>query len=412
MEICKTPEDVPASATFVDFCEEQVSFVFTSDGSSWVVPHGHPDFLHSVSFSDFLDALPSTFWVWDKKRLLHEGRVPGHRMKDARLSHFIETHQLLEDPSFDVWSDMPMPVVPASRLFERALSRFSSIPNFEPPAGFDFYNGRVLETLQRIESEPLCVDLPAFRSAFGENQKPPERSSFNMFTKTGRPSNTHRGVNLAALTPKQARSFVSGFGKEGRIVSFDYDAFHLRMLAWFVGYEKAPFESSFHRHLGQLYLGKEELTDEEYETCKKLTFQVLYQPQGIPKELLELEFFRKVKEKKEALWQTYENTGQVHTPIAGRLLLDRSWGWDMAQSKMLSYFLQSAGVECVLSAAQLCFEELEGHKSRLVHYLYDSLVFDVHKDEFKEVLPRLRSLIEFNGRLWTKVKQGKTFADV
>ena len=127
-------------------------------------------------------------------------------------------------------------------------------------------------------------------------------TEYNIYTTTGRPSNRFGGVNYAAINKEDGtrKSFVSRF-EYGMLIEFDYDSYHLRLIADVIGY-KFP-EGSVHRYFGRQYFGKEELTEEEYEQSKQMTFKLLYG--GITKEFENIEFFKKVNILIKSLWSKF-----------------------------------------------------------------------------------------------------------
>ena len=127
-----------------------------------------------------------------------------------------------------------------------------------------------------------------------------EYTKYNLFTTTGRPSNTFNGINYAALNKEDGSRdrFISRF-ENGMMVEFDFDSYHLRLIANLVGYNLP--DESVHEYLGKYYFGKEELTPEEYQESKRINFKILYG--GIPKEFKNIEFFRLISNFISKLWQ-------------------------------------------------------------------------------------------------------------
>ena len=74
-------------------------------------------------------------------------------------------------------------------------------------------------------------------------------SNYNLWTTTGRPSNSFGSVNFAALPPEKRKAFVA---ENDYLVEFDFDAYHLRLIADLVGYHTFG-EESVHEHLAKWY---------------------------------------------------------------------------------------------------------------------------------------------------------------
>ena len=98
-------------------------------------------------------------------------------------------------------------------------------------------------------------------------------TKYNLWTSTGRPSNSFGNVNFAALTKEQRKAIIPEYDM---LVEYDYDAYHLRLIGDLIGYE---FEKeSVHQHLADKY-------GCTYEESKQRSFKLLYG--GIDKETRE-----------------------------------------------------------------------------------------------------------------------------
>lgn len=94
-------------------------------------------------------------------------------------------------------------------------------------------------------------------------------TQYNPYTTTGRPSNRHLNVNYSALNKSDGtrECFISRH-PHGTLLQFDYESYHIRLIAKMVGYEFPKGETG-HQHLANLY-------GCDYETKKKITFTYLY----------------------------------------------------------------------------------------------------------------------------------------
>ena len=137
-------------------------------------------------------------------------------------------------------------------------------------------------------------------------------TQYNNFTSTGRPSNRFGGLNFAALnkTDGSRKPYISRFGSKGKLVEFDYDAYHLRLIGEVVGYE-FPL-TSVHQYFADIF-------KVSYEEAKVNSFRLLYGeiPWDIAKNV---EFFGKVKEFVDKLRRARIADGQENPPqsIIGR----------------------------------------------------------------------------------------------
>ncbi len=121
-------------------------------------------------------------------------------------------------------------------------------------------------------------------------------TQYNPYTTTGRPSNRHLNVNYSALNKSDGtrECFVSR-NPNGTLLQFDYESYHIRLIAKMVGYE-FPKGISAHQHLANLYRC-------DYETAKKITFTYLYG--GLDDNARGIEFFQKVDEYIKGLYQRF-----------------------------------------------------------------------------------------------------------
>ena len=159
------------------------------------------------------------------------------------------------------------------------------------------YNNDVLDNLTYIEQNGLQM---ANEVAYSE---------YNIYTSTGRPSNRFGGINFAALnkTDGSRKHFISRF-RNGVLVEMDFDGYHLRLIADKVGYEFP--EGSVHEHMAKLY-------GVDYDEAKGLSFQYLYG--FIPDDIADsIEYFGKVKDFTNKLWQLYKQENFIESDIYKR----------------------------------------------------------------------------------------------
>ena len=106
-------------------------------------------------------------------------------------------------------------------------------------------------------------------------------SQYNLWTSTGRPSNSFGNINFAALTKEQKKAFIP---ENDMLIEFDFDAYHLRLIADLVDYDFG--KESVHEHLAEYY-------GCTYDESKAQTFKLLYG--GVDKKTQEtVPFFKKV----------------------------------------------------------------------------------------------------------------------
>ena len=304
-------------------------------------------------------------------------------------------------------------IIPITKHIEKSqaiCNRFLDVYDyFVEDDAFNRYNNLILDSLYQIEKNGLYTNYEQFKNKFN-NFPLYDRyafSEYNVYTTTGRPSNRFGGINFAALNKEngQRAPFVSRFGENGFMMSFDYDAYHLRLLAELVDY-KFPENVSVHDHLGKYYFDKKELTAEEYTESKSISFRQLYG--GIGQEYLQIPFFAKVYEYTQLIWEKFKEDGYIETPMFGRKLF-KSFFTDMNASKLLNYLLQSFETERNMAVIYNLQRRTHKFSSRLILYTYDSFLWDFDKRDGANLIKEIKEELEQNGKFPVKIEIGPDY---
>jgi len=216
-------------------------------------------------------------------------------------------------------------------------------------------------------------------------------SQYNLWTSTGRPSNSFGSVNFAALPPEKRKAFIPN---KDFLVEFDFDAYHLRLIGELVNYKFG--EESVHQHLAEFY-------GSTYEESKQISFKLLYG--GITKEIKEkVPFFAKVDEYINSLYMQYNSDKHIKSNIYSRkIVLDGA-----NKNKLFNYMIQSFETERNIKAILKLKEYLSEVKTNLVLYGYDSFLFDFNKEDGVEILRNIKNILEEN-KYPTKIKMGTIY---
>lgn len=264
------------------------------------------------------------------------------------------------------------------------------------------FNDTYPKVFATIESAGLAVD---------ETFRMPELihdgrvySQYHYHTTTGRPSNAFRGFNFAAMNKEDGTraAFHSRF-ERGALVEMDFDSYHVRLIAKMIGYDLPV--SSIHDYLGRFYFGVDELTDEQRDESKSITFRLLYG--GIDREFLSIPFFAQVNDFVYKIWNKWKKTGCVETPILKRNIC-REGLQNMTANKLFNYYLQAVETEVSVRKLQQVQEMLQPYTSCMILYTYDSVLFDVNYQEARELLPQIKAVLE-QGNFPVKVKVGDIY---
>ena len=223
-------------------------------------------------------------------------------------------------------------------------------------------------------------------------------SQYNLWTTTGRPSNSFGSVNFAALPPEKRKGFVA---ENDYLVEFDFDAYHLRLIADLVGYHTFG-EESVHEHLAKWY-------ECSYEESKQKTFRLLYG--GIDKKTREkVPFFDLTHNYINKKWNEINTHNLVFTDIYRRKLLFNNYN-DLNRNKVFNYLIQALETESNIKKILSIQDYLLEKKTKLVLYGYDSFLFDFSNQDGVETLKDIKSILE-EGKHFTKSKMGLNYSEM
>ena len=223
-------------------------------------------------------------------------------------------------------------------------------------------------------------------------------SNYNLWTTTGRPSNSFGSVNFAALPPEKRKGFVA---ENDYLVEFDFDAYHLRLIADLVGYHTFG-EESVHEHLAKWY-------ECSYEESKQKTFKLLYG--GIDKQTREkVPFFDLTHNYINKKWNEINTHNLVSTDIYRRKLLFKNYE-DLNRNKVFNYLIQALETESNIKKILKVQDYLLNKNTKLVLYGYDSFLFDFSQQDGVETLKDIKSILE-EGKHFTKSKMGLNYGEM
>ena len=181
---------------------------------------------------------------------------------------------------------------------------------------------------------------------------------------------------------------------------FDFDAYHLRLIADLVKYNFG--EDSVHEHLAKHY-------GCSYEESKQKTFKLLYG--GIDKKTREkVPFFDLVHRYIYNKWNEIKTNNYVFTDIYRRKLLYNNYQ-DLNQNKVFNYLIQAYETESNIKKILSIQHYLLDKKTKLILYGYDSFLFDFSKKDGVETLKEIKSILE-EGKHYTKSKMGLNYGEM
>lgn len=276
--------------------------------------------------------------------------------------------------------------------------------NLQNEKDIKFINDITIPVLTQLESYGIKIDETFENKELIVNGY--VYSQYNYLTTTGRPSNRYGGVNYGALNKNDGSRmpFISRF-EEGQLIMFDYDSYHLRLIARLIGHELPV--GSVHSYFAKQYFRLKEtdiVTDEMYEESKKISFKLLYG--GITKEYEHVDFFRDTQKLIDELWKSHNEYGYISSVVSGiKISADN-------KMKLFNYLIQNYETEQNMVVLRKILLSIQEFKSVPILYTYDSILFDVHPDEIVKLIPKITEIMEINSKFPIKISYGKNYHEM
>lgn len=385
----------------------------------FIIPINHPEGINVAKdvVSPILSSI-ETLYVLDKKEALYHFNITG--ATDLQLVNSMNKYERLDiKQNVDTINRMYNrnrdfddinKVIPLTKLYERSQSNYEQllpIMEQEIPKGFSFYNDTATKVFYLAEQSGVVVAPKEYVELF----KPRDikynvkdnvaYSKYNLYNTTSRPTNAFNSVNFAAI-PKTKEHRDVFTPKNDYFVELDFDGYHIRLLSELMDYDLT--DESAHIQLAKLYFGKDEISDDEYSAAKQINFQAMYG--SIPEEHKDLEFFVKIERYISDLWNTFNQESEINNPYTGKAFTTDLK--DMHPQKLMNYLIQSVETSRNIRILKDVLRYLQGKRTSVALYTYDSLLFDFDKTEGKELLNELEAIMSENNKYPVKFKYSKT----
>jgi hypothetical protein len=320
---------------------------------------------------------------------------------------------LIHTQFYQKYGDKPYvnSIIPIPKHYETQEKIYQSIEKWVLTVPeINFYQNEYVKVFYGIEKQGIALDMPVFNVNF--NVKQPKfnvkdnkiYTQYNLYNFTSRPTNSFNGINFAALNKDngQREAIVP---QNDVLFEFDYEAYHPRILAKLIGYEFE--EVSVHTHLGKMYFKTDNLTEEQYQQSKELTFKQLYG--GVFEQYKNIPFFTKVKQYTDKIYQDYISLGYIEL-IGGRKLFDIE---NPTPQRLLNYIIQSGETFYNVGSISLVQKYLAiGKKSCILLYTYDSILIDYSREDGKETLKDIKHMLESSFGFKVKVSWGCNYSNM
>ena len=183
-------------------------------------------------------------------------------------------------------------------------------------------------------------------------------------------------------------------------IEFDFDAYHPRLIGDLVGYEFP--KTSVHEYLSKKYgVGVKE--------GKTKTFQYMYG--GIPNSVAKrVEFLNLTKKLIQEMWSEYKENKFIKTHTYKRMLYEENLD-NMNPQKLFNYYIQAYETERNVKLLNKLHQYLLTRETNIVHYNYDSFLFDYSKADGVETIHEIKKILEQSGFI-TKTKVGNNYGEM
>jgi hypothetical protein len=294
-------------------------------------------------------------------------------------------------------------LIPISKHYEKCELTFSNvlpiISEFRADnAVYAFNNGPLTRVFQQIESNGIKIDKQCFIDCYGEDLQHPEYSiakgkiysHYNLYTTTGRPSNSYNGINFAALNKTNGERLCYR-PLNDIFIEFDVQGYHPRLIGELVDFH-FPKDKSTYEYLGEL-LGV------EAQEAKELTFKQLYG--GVWDEYKDKPFFKDVVNYVDNLWRT--------DPVIceNRIFIRDDLG-DMNPNKLFNYVIQSYETSTNVIILERILDYLKDKQTKLVLYVYDSILLDYTDSDGDQLISDIKNIIHYP----VNIKIGKNYHEL
>ena len=254
--------------------------------------------------------------------------------------------------------------------------------------GFAFLNDTIIPAAHFMEQSGIHVDVNKVEDRFAHLvHNNLMYTEYNPYTAAGRLSSSHGGKNWVAMNKHDgSRELITSRFDRGILVLIDYESFHVRLIAKLLDFELPP--TSLHTYFGCQYFNVTELTPEQYEESKRITFTLLYSDEEI--ESLP-PFFGAVQEYRQRMYEAFQRDGYIWTPRGKQIRKDHME--NPSPAKLFNYLVQMTETEVAMAGIEDLEYVFREYQSKVILYTYDSILIDFNLADGKELLDQTRNVL-------------------
>jgi hypothetical protein len=293
-------------------------------------------------------------------------------------------------------------LIPISKHYERCECMFEMVKDYVGKESNTEWQSKYTEVYKWVEEQGILVDERLFDKYFETPWKGRSLrdsrvySSYNLYNITSRPTNAFNSINFLAFN-KENGSRTAFIPENDAFVEFDFDGYHIRLIAD-VMHTDIPQNQSIHEYLGKQYFKKDELTPEEYQEAKKITFRQMYN--GVEDEYMHIEFFEDVYHTVRAMWTFHTSNGFLELPNGRKLIQENA-----NPQKLFNYYIQCLETVNNVKKLDKLKNYLQDKQSKVLLVVYDSILIDYAVSDGKGTLSHIKDILEEDGY---KVKAKKS----
>jgi hypothetical protein len=300
-------------------------------------------------------------------------------------------------------------IIPISKHYERCECLYESVKYL---IGLDVdqsYDKRILDAYKYVENAGIKVKEEHLKKVYdlqnssGLIREGLAYSYYNLYNLTARPTNSFLGLNFLAI-PKEGESRSCFIPNNDFLVEYDFDSYHLRLIAKLVGYNLSE-KDSIHKKLASEYYQKpiDQITDQEYKQAKTITFRQLYG--GVEEQYKHIDFLSSMNGFIESEFKKYKAQSCYVLPT-GRVVKKHS---SITKYKLFNYILQNLETKTNVEKIEKVKDYLESKNTKLILITYDAFLFDFSIQDGKETLLGIKNILE-QGGIPTKHTYGKDYS--
>ena len=380
----------------------------------YIIPINHSEAfsLTAIQIQDFLRDIPKVYLL-DKKWHSYYLDLPNSidlYFTVLDIEGKIQDFQCYTPVHLDFYEKLKYSpqvntLIPISKHYERCECMFEMVKDYVGKELNIEWQDKYTEVYKWVEEQGILVDEKLFDKYFETPWKARSvkdsrvYSSYNLYNITSRPTNAFNSINFLAFN-KENGSRMAFIPQNDAFVEFDFDGYHIRLIADAM-HTDIPQNQSIHEYLGKQYFNKEELTPEEYQEAKKITFRQMYN--GVEEEYLYIEFFEDVYHTVRAMWTTYTNNGFLELPNGRKLIQENA-----NPQKLFNYYIQCLETVNNIKKLNKLKDYLKDKQSKVLLVVYDSILIDYAVSDGKGTLSHIKDILE-EGGYKVKAKKGDNY---